>query len=745
MTAKIKTIIYLILLRNIFCQNIVGTDLGHGIVTQFPVDAYADLALDIRDFRTALVDGDSQEAMKIYNDGKNAVLNNKGKLSWHGISVKLQQIKPESRTPIHNFQLYGLSDRETSESSLQKYAHYADNFVKSFVQSEPNLAADALVVLHTWMYATHILYHGIRTCQQLSNADNPDMFSIEGGGIDEFIALWIGSDQSVASSSGHSLYALTQRAGKMFNYTMEEQSEVSTNTKIKLLYQEGSNVLAIPDACSRDDDEGTVPALWLVVQRMVSQMYIPLFQLLIDAIMRGDTSSIQLYGKALIPQLSQCRPSVFKRLKEVLLDGTIPIRSDDVIADLQYSYDCLGLTCKDIGSYQGDQVPECPEIPIDRPLAEYVPTTHVHDHSKIDLDILQIGILSSISSNAYAHLLYLYGRNSPNYRENENDPYRVRSLMQMATTHARKMADPVYSEFVQYFNDQNYADTVVQDTLKRKGKWGFASAEQIHQVVLNTCAYQILYMNALAELADAVGACKKGDMLTGEGGAHQWDEVAAFLIGSLEGSGEGGSGDLEDGQLLWNLANRRAFQFQTESKSGFALINAELEDLLFAGRAEANSFACDNLQQSMDRIQNLILLPVIQSTIRDAILVQSLTSSSSNGDLASGETFALSVLPIVSRYDKNAGKIIKQNMVVVAGQPLVRDGPQAVANAFYQALDEFGYSCALVGATPQADACQLQGGLAKVKPAFERSDAFSITFSVSLMMCILLVATLTGG
>jgi hypothetical protein len=63
--------------------------------------------------------------------------------------------------------------------------------------------------------------------------------------------------------------------------------------------------------------------------------------------------------------------------------------------------------------------------------------------------------------------------------------------------------------------------SVVQDTLKCKGKWGFAPAEEIHQVVLNTCAYQILYMNALAELADAVGACKKGDMLTGEGGAHQ--------------------------------------------------------------------------------------------------------------------------------------------------------------------------------------------------------------------------------
>jgi hypothetical protein len=40
----------------------------------------------------------------------------------------------------------------------------------------------------------------------------------------------------------------------------------------------------------------------------------------------------------------------------------------------------------------------------------------------------------------------------------------------------------------------------------------------------------------------------QSNMFTGQGGAHQWDEVAAFLVGSMEGAGEGGAGDLEDGQ-----------------------------------------------------------------------------------------------------------------------------------------------------------------------------------------------------
>jgi hypothetical protein len=105
-------------------------------------------------------------------------------------------------------------------------------------------------------------------------------------------------------------------------------------------------------------------------------------------------------------------------------------------------------------------------------------------------------------------------------------------------------------------------------------------------------------------------------------------------------------------------------------------------------------------------------------------------ANSTDEALADGEVFATAVLPIVFKYDKEAAVIIEDNMVIQAGMKPVVDGPQGVANAFYQSLDEFGYSCSLVGATNQADACQLTGGFSKVKGATSTSTSPSTEQSV---------------
>jgi hypothetical protein len=719
-----------------------GTELGQGIVTRVDVEQYADIALDIAELRSRLKAGNGESAMTLYKEGKNSQASPDVKFTLEQMSSTLASLKVSNAqhpsTPNYLYHLYGLADREVSGIVAQHL--YADGFAKGFIAASSEIGADAVVALHSWMYGTHLLYHGIHTCQLLAMADEPGLFQLDGGGMDEFIALWIGHDQDVASEEGHGLYALAQKAGALFG---TNSPEAKANTNIKLLYNEGAAAVSLGCIGTKGEEE-TVPAIWAVTQRIVTQMYIPLVQMLIDAIYRQDPNDSRLYALAVVPQVAQCRPSVYKRLKEALLDGTVSInRSAEIISDLQSIYDCLGFTCNDIGSYKVDVVPQCTGIAVNQPMAEYVPSTRVHAHSKIDLDILQLKILTSLESYPFAKKLYMYGRNSQRPQQSDNDPYSVRSLEAMATSNSRKAADPFYTEFVQYHNEPNYADKVIVAALDRTGKWGTASAEQVAEVVTKTSAYQVLYMNALAEIAEAVVACNEGNMLTGDGGAHQWDEVAAFLIGSLEGRSEGGSSDLEDGQLMWNLGNKRAFQFQTDNKRGYSLVNSVLEDLLFAGRAQANAFDCSNLEISADRIRHLMLLPVIQSTIRYAISNQFLTSSSTDGDLAEGETFALSVLPIVQRYDANAAELIKENMIVRSGVTLVADGPQQVADAFYAALDDFGYSCALVGAAPQADACSLEGGFAKVKPGFDNSGASfrlaSALTGVLVIMCCLWV------
>lgn len=331
-------------------------------------------------------------------------------------------------------------------------------------------------------------------------------------------------------------------------------------------------------------------------------------------------------------------------------------------------------------------------------------------HAKIDLDILQVKILTSLQSYSFAKYLYSYGRNSPLPSENDGDPYKLRSLEKFALSTDREAATPFYNEFVGYFDDIYYANTAVKNALEGKGKYGAASVEARTEVVAKTCAYQIMYMYLLAEMADVINDCQSQDTLDNVGGVHSWDEVAAFLIGSLEGPTEGGSPDTDDGQLMWNLANKRAFQFQTVNEEGYSKTNSEIESLLFAGLGQLDAFDCDNLSKTVTRLQHFLLIPVIQSTLRYAAENEKLSASNLEKTVAQGETFALSVIPVIKSYDEAAAQVITENMVVQQGVKPVRDGAQVVADAFYEALDEFGISCLYVGASSQVDACRKEGG-----------------------------------
>jgi hypothetical protein len=115
---------------------------------------------------------------------------------------------------------------------------------------------------------------------------------------------------------------------------------------------------------------------------MNTQMYIPLIQMLIISILEKDVSATYLYATAVIPQAAQCRPSIFDRLKEELLDGEPNFqRTEITLRDLQEIYSCFGITCSDIGvvakDYGDFNVPACLVSRDDTPMALYRPSTDV--------------------------------------------------------------------------------------------------------------------------------------------------------------------------------------------------------------------------------------------------------------------------------------------------------------------------------------------------------------------------------
>jgi hypothetical protein len=325
---------------------------------------------------------------------------------------------------------------------------------------------------------------------------------------------------------------------------------------------------------------------------------------------------------------------------------------------------------------------------------------------------MQIRELTTLGSFNYAKLWYLYGRNSPRQRDSEYDPYDFYSLSEFAVSTSRRNAEPFYSAFVSYHNDPNYADKLIRSTLEGVGKWDSTkSVEQRSAVITEACSFLVLYLHLLAQINLAVNTCRN---IEGEDDAYQlthpWDEVAALAIGSMEGMEEGGSADVHDGQLIWGLSTRHAFQFQTLNPQGYAKANSELEDLLFAGKGELDALECDMLKKTADGIIAVTLVPLMQSVVKYAIQNEQLGADSTSADLALGEVYAMAIIPIVEIYDPASAAILEENMIVQPDIQPVRDGAQTVANAIGTTAIAAGLRPQQVGSTPQADPSALYGG-----------------------------------
>jgi hypothetical protein len=309
--------------------------------------------------------------------------------------------------------------------------------------------------------------------------------------------------------------------------------------------------------------------------------------------------------------------------------------------------------------------------------------------------------------------VYVYGSNVPAIRKSENDGLKMVSLSQLAKSSERREADPVFSQFVSYFDNQEYADKAILEALDGTGKWGTRTAKERAEAIALTSSFQIVYIEIIRKLNNAVDECLVSDPELGVGYAsgHRIDEAAAMIIGSMEGHGIGGSSDLDDGQLLWNLANERAFQFQTTNKMNYAEVNSEIFDLLYAAKGELDAVACTNLERSVSKLEQLMTVAVIQSIIRSAITADKLLATSSDLSLVSGEVFALSILPIIDAHDAATAELISENMIVKEGVDPIRDGKEVVADGFGFAITRaIKLPCSYLGATSEVDPCRRFGG-----------------------------------
>ena len=197
-------------------------------------------------------------------------------------------------------------------------------------------------------------------------------------------------------------------------------------------------------------------------------------------------------------------------------------------------------------------------------------------------------------------------------------------------------------------------------------------------------------MYVIREMEDAIDDCNAGPDV--DAGVHAWDEAVAFYTGSLEGKTGAG-----DGNLLYDLADKRCVNFKTCGENGDSLEGtSNVNDKIFKafkwGQGKLKNGDC-TITWNKGRVVSLMTVPLIQGTLRYAYKQYDKTDNSEKAE-SEGATFAAAVLPFVHACSKEDAKIIHDN--VGAGHTKETNFV-AVKKAFERNYDCMGIKCSDVG------------------------------------------------
>merc|ERR1712025_18938 len=245
------------------------------------------------------------------------------------------------------------------------------------------------------------------------------------------------------------------------------------------------------------------------------------------------------------------------------------------------------------------------------------------------------------------------------------------------------------------------------------------------QIIKKATAYMVIWMYVIRELEDALDDCKEACTIENcnDDPVHAWDEAVAFYTGSLEGSDGSGSG-----KLAYALADKRCSNFKTcgdmgDETSGTSKVNLDIFKNLDIGQAKLAKGECTSAREQKETIERLMLVPLIQGTLRYAYKTDK--EPFSEKAEAEGTVFALAVVPAVYDCDAAAGNLIAENMK--AGQAGTADFA-AVKSAFESTYECMGVDGAMVGGLYDAATGSYFEG---AEPAISTSSGVSVSMAVS--------------
>ena len=297
--------------------------------------------------------------------------------------LPLQALSTAETTFMTNeliFNLYKYAFKAFSQVTEDQWEldKYANEVVEAYFQlGVPEVSAEAVVILITWVYITHHLEDVVSKCKLAG--ENPTRTIDLNTPIDQAAAMWVGVRDDGMSPNGYLMYSLAESARSKFNFSSVNRDILNLFTKVK-------NDYILNDRCQTDPDGWL--RLRLEKNRIISKMTIPLVQNLIIHMVNDDVRYAQLYSFALNPLISGCSQNTFEFITDnVIKNQYDPVKGDSLVTAVQSMYSCLGISCREVGEYNvRGALPEC-EDPIElQSLAGFNPQDDVRHVSEICID-----------------------------------------------------------------------------------------------------------------------------------------------------------------------------------------------------------------------------------------------------------------------------------------------------------------------------------------------------------------------
>jgi hypothetical protein len=675
------------------------TDLADDLyVITTDVQDKANIALDIESMREDLSLNRLSAAKSVYSDGQNSkVYDDQGKL------VDIQSIASFSTTanvemksnPMFQIALYALQDASGMYLG-RDVSQYADAIVQEMFEkgekSKALWAVDAALSLNVWMKLANELFQVVAKCRSENLVETDGIHLIDGA-----VAYWIGDGQvSDTSAQGNLLYAFAEQMSENFQVSSAGQQS-RTNVNILRQFYAAKSELSATSICTSGSD--TAPRLRRIVDNIISLMLVVNIQALIHYLLvGGERERVRIYAHAVVPLIAGCSPTTFQFLKGKLLeDSYTDGDAVDIVSAIRSTFPCFGLWCDDVGVHFSEATSACTDPSPTTNLADYKPSSDVREYAKFDLDILELDILLQRQAYDAAYELYSFGKHATLGTSGGTAETSL-SLESLATSSGLSVV-PEQASYIGYFSgDPNYADTKVRSALESL----ILTDNQRRAQVLGVSQYMIVFVATLESMYTAVESCvSAGDSRDGSAALH-WDRAAAFIIGHLEGSSEGGS---SDGRMIWGLSKKLCKEFGTcsDEEATSTRTNDRITTYLYSGRGAVLDGSCDELQKVAGELSTLLVAPIFQALFSTTTQLVQSDSKDKEALQTEAYVYAIMLLPLISKVDPNVAKTIQDNYPLEG--TALRNGLVTTANALISAMGALSIPCQYVGANMDIDSC----------------------------------------